>query len=368
MAIACIGLLSGCSDNVNFAPGILSQNKDNSCGMNGNPACPPEGNLTINESYQVPNSPSKVDLLFVVDGTPRMFQTIVQMQTRLQGFITALAGADYQAGIMNSSMGRYDAQAKVFPIAGLEPLNPYPTEVSGPLTILSNGISGADWILGRNLSFNGLSMISSQNTDNARAIDSQPYGAVGASEPMNAIKTFIQTSASNKGFFRQGAMFVPVIISAGDENDGATPRAVASDVMNAYQQTFGGTGRGMRAVSIIVKPGDSTCLAQYSSIFQMGSGGAYGANLDQFARSSGGVSLSICQNDYTTSLKPITSGFGSDITSISLQQAPLAGTLKVVAVPAADLTYTVSGSTVTFAQPLPWGSKLSISYQVPGPQ
>lgn len=367
LAMTFMGMLSGCTADVNFLPGAT--NKSETCTTNCTTPTPTPTptpiNQTINESYQVPNSPSKVDLLFVVDGTPRMFQTIVKMQSRLSGFIAALAGADYQAGIMNSSMGSYDAQAGVFPIAGLEALNPYPTEVSGNLKIVSNSISGADWILGRNLSFNGLSLISSQNTDNARAIDSQPYGAVGASEPMNAIKTFIQTPAANAGFFRPGAMFVPVIISAGDENDGSSPRSKAADVVNAFKGAYGETAGGIRAVSIIVKPGDSSCLAQYSSIFAMGDGGVAGTNLDQFATATGGVSMSICQNDYTASMAPITSGFGSNITSISLKQTPVAGSVKIVAVPAADLSYTVSGTTVTFAQPLAWGSKLSISYQIP---
>jgi len=370
LAVSFMGMLSGCTADVNFLPG--ASNKSETCTVNCTTPTPvptptptPVVDQTINESYQVPNSPSKVDILFVVDGTPRMFQTIVKLQSRLDGFISALAGADYQAGVMNSSMGSWDTQAGVFPIAALEPLNPYPTEVSGTLKIVSNKISGADWILGRNLSFNGLSMNSSQNTDNARAIDSQPYGAVGASEPMNAIKTFIQNSSANSGFFRPGAMFVPVIISAGDENDGAAARSKAADVVNAFKASFGETAGGIRAVSMIVKPGDSSCLAQYSSIFSMGDGGVYGTNLDQFATSTGGVSLSICQNDYSASLQPITSGFGSNITSISLKQTPVAGSVKIVAVPAADLSYTVSGTTVTFAKPLAWGSKLSISYQVP---
>lgn len=365
LAMTFMGMLSGCTADVNFLPGVSQ--KSQACGVDGNPACPTNPVIapTVNESYQVPNSPSKVDLLFVVDGTPRMFQTIVKLQSRLDGFIAALAGADYQAGIMNSSMGSWDASAGVFPIAGLETLNPYPTEVNGPLKILSNKVSGADWILGRNLSFNGLSLISSQNTDEARAIDSQPYGAVGASEPMNAIKTFVQNSTANAGFFRPGAMFVPVIISAGDENDGASPRSTAADVVNAFKASYGETAGGIRAVSIVVKPGDSSCLAQYSSVFSMGDGGVYGSNLDQFATATGGVSMSICQNDYTASMKPITSGFGSNIQSITLKQTPIAGTVKIVAVPAADLSYTVSGTTVTFAQPLAWGSKLSISYQVP---
>lgn len=358
-----MGFLSGCAADVKFAPGLLnSSEKSSACGTSSTP-CPVNAQ-TINESYQVPKSPVKADILFVVDGTPRMFNTITKLQTRMQGFLDSLAGADYQAGIMNSSMGSYDAQSKVFPIAGLMPLNPFPTDISGPLTIVTNDVRNSDWILGRNLNFNGLSLIMNQNTDNQDACTAQPYCAVGSSQPLNAIKSFIQNKTANAGFFRPGAMFVPVIISAGDENDGGTPAAMAADVESTFSATFGETAGGLRAYSVIVKPGDSSCLDQYSSIFKMGSGGAYGAQLDQFAQTSGGASVSICGSDYTSGLSAITKGFSSNISAITLQQRPLDGTLKIVSVPAADLQYTVSGTTVTFAQPLPWGATISISYQV----
>lgn len=358
LVLASMAFLSGCTASVDFGAGPTGPTSKD---------IPFPNAPVINETYQVPKSPVKADILFVVDGTPRMFLTIAQLQTRLQGFIASLSGADYQAGIMNSSMGSWDTQAGVFPIAGLMPLDPYPTDVNGPLSIVTNSIPGSDWILGRNLSFNGLSLISNQNTDGVRAIDSQPYGAVGASQPLNAIKTFVTNAKNSGGFFRPGAMFVPIIISAGDENDGSVPVTKAVDVNAAFQANLGQTAGGMRGYSIIVKPSDASCLAQYSSIFQMGSGGVYGTQLDQFAQGSGGASISICNTDYTSSLGAITSGFESQVTSITLQQVPLDGTLLIVSVPAANLQYTNSGTLVTFAQPLPWGATISISYQ-PKPQ
>ena len=353
-----MGGLSGCTSDVRFAAGsLVSKDSTN----------PPVNAPTVNETYQVPKSAAKVDVLFVVDGTPRMYLTIEQLQTRMQGFFDALGGADYQAGIMNSSMGTYDAELGLFPIAGLMSLNPFPMDISGNLTIVTNNVENGDWILGRNLNFNGLSQSTNSNTSNEPFCTNQPFCAVGASEPLNAIKTFLQNPSANAGFLRPGAMFVPVIISSGDENDQGSPAqpvSVGSDVIAAFNQSQGQTSGGMRGFSIIVQPNDAACLNQYSSIFQMGSGGVYGTQLDQFAKSSGGASISICQNDYTTSLGPITQGFSSNVTSITLQQQPLDGTVKIVSVPAASLQFTVDGSTVTFSQPLPSGATLSISYQV----
>jgi hypothetical protein len=353
-AIAMMGFMTGCTSDVNFTSVPLIS-KDSTK--------PPINALTVNETYQVPKSPVKADIVFVVDGTPRMQLTIAKLQSRLDGFINSLTGADYQAGIMNSSMGAWDTQAGVFPIAKLMPLDPYPTDVTGVVTIVNNNLRNSSWILGRNLSFNGLSLIMNQNSNNADACDSEPYCAVGTSQPMNALKTFVNNSA-NASFFRPGAMFVPIIITAGDENDGATPVSVGADVQAAFAAKYGTTSGGMRAYSIIVQPNDATCLAQYSSIFQMGDGGVAGAKLDQFAKATGGASVSICGNDYTSGLAPITGGFSSGVTSITLQQQPLPGTLQIVSVPAASLQYTVSGTTVTFAQPLPWGASISISYSV----
>lgn len=313
------------------------------------------------ETYQVPTAAPKADVLFVLDTTPTMFKTLVELSNRFRALISEWSNVDYQIGISNADPHHdwWDWHASGGHLMGLDV---WPLQPQKPIRILTPSQEGAEWIFRRNVSFHGLSWY-----NRFPFCDQQPYCEDTPPEPLHEIQLTLTKSQdpANAGFFRSGSTFVPVIISANDERggwwgDGSTTKP--SDVVSTFNQRISGTN-GMKAYSIIIQPGDERCLHEYRNIFQMGDGGQYGQSLDQFAKLTGGSSISICQNDYGKALADLSQAVRQQITSITLKHVPWGHSLQITFSPSiSGITWVVSGQTVTFNKPLPPGTSLSIQY------
>jgi hypothetical protein len=296
--------------------------------------------------------------MLILDSTPTMYLNIQKMPAHLNNLLgSTWSNLDFTIGVMNADSNASNPYASAGDFMNL---NTYPIPMSRT-SILSSSTDYPDDILDQNINFYGLTWPTDPTAGGDTFCDHQPYCQLGRSSPMKQIIQAIgkKGDSANIGFFRPGAYLVPVIVSAQDDSSASSAQVVA-----AYNSQLGSTMLGMKAYSIIVKPGDSSCLAQYSSIFGMGSGGAYGNNLSQFATDTGGQTVSVCQNDYTSALGGIVSMIVPPTTSITLQKAPVSGSLKITFSLGFTTTWTVSGTTVTFAQGLPPGTTLSISYLV----
>ncbi|MGZ3723100.1 MAG: hypothetical protein ACXVA9_09230, partial [Bdellovibrionales bacterium] len=312
------------------------------------------------ETYKVPTASPKADVVFVVDTSPTMYLTLVNLAKRFKSLISAWKGIDYQIGITNSAA--YKQTFDIQPSEGrLMTLNPYPVEVTGPLRILKPGQYGGSWIFRRNMSFNGLQWPGED------FCDEQPYCQDSAPEPMREIIRMIsrQADPANKGFFRKGSTFVPIIVSAHDERyvgDGDSKSAKPADVVSAFNRSLA-TMHGMQAYAITIKPDDKQCLDQYRSIFKMGDGGVYGKTFDQLAKQTGGKTISICQQDYAKALSDLSSSVRQEVSSIDLKHVPYGNSLRMTFSPSIpNLSWVVQGTKVLFNQPLPPGTALSITY------
>jgi hypothetical protein len=312
------------------------------------------------ETYKVPTASPKADVVFVVDTTPTDYLTIVNLSKRFMSLVSAWKNVDYQIGITNSVA--FKQTFDINPSQGLlMELNPYPVPVTSPLRIITPSQYGGSWIFRRNMSFNGLQWPGDD------FCNEQPYCQDSAPEPMGEIVRMIsrKNAPENKGFFRNGATFVPIILSAHDERyvGAKDPKSTKpADVITAFNRSLGSM-HSMKGYSIIIQPGDKKCLEQYSTIFKMGDGGAYGNSLDQFAKQSGGKSISICQTDYAKALSDLSTDVRQKISSITLQHVPYGNSLKISFSPSIpNLSWVVQGTSVLFNQPLPPGTQLSISY------
>lgn len=319
------------------------------------------------ETYKVPTASPKADVMFVIDTTPVMFKTIQALGNRFSNLISSWSNVDWQIGIANAdvtpSHSRYHTA-----IGDLLSLNPYPNDqVKGDLTVLNKNVKWADWIFQRNLSFNGLSWPDIGDGD---FCDQQPYCSLGPAEPMREImNTFAhKKDKANASFFRDGAYFVPIVVSATDEryNGPKNPHATTPQaVIDAFNKNMTNMA-GMKAYSIVIQPGDEKCLKdQFSSIFDAGSQGQFGQYLDQFAKATGGYSISICQSDYSKPLANLSQVIRQEISSVLLQAVPFNGKVDITFTPAIDgISWTVQDNKVIFNKNLPAGTVLSIHYLV----
>lgn len=113
--------------------------------------------------------------------------------------------------------------------------------------------------------------------------------------------------------------------------------------------------------SIIVKPNDTVCEAKQDA---QSSPCFFGTLYAQLSNKTGGHIGSICDTDYTNSLKIIKDRTVNSMPGITLECAPLTTPTVVFDQPIAT-TITVTGATMKFSPALPEGVKVTATYTCP---
>ncbi|OFZ17683.1 MAG: hypothetical protein A2Z20_00530 [Bdellovibrionales bacterium RBG_16_40_8] len=296
------------------------------------------------ETYISKGPGGKVDILFVDDNSASMETEQAALGTRFSAFTTALSGVDWQAGIITTdctvgSTNNYCGQ--LFDLTG-RPAGEYILSPSTPsyTTVFQNTIQRPE-------------------TLNCLMSGTCPSGREEGMK--STIEAFNLRNADNVGFFRNDADLAVVFLS--DEDEQSTGPIIAtqpSTVVSAFQ-TIWGTAKKLSSYGIIVKPGDTACYNTQQA--QFGGNANYGNLLTQLSTLTGGMSVSICEPDYSITLTQI----GNDVTQMSksydLATTPLVGSVTVTFTPSFSTTFTVSGNRVTFAALPPLGTQIDISYQ-----
>jgi hypothetical protein len=127
-----------------------------------------------------------------------------------------------------------------------------------------------------------------------------------------------------------------------------------------FKATFGNSKR-FTVNSIIVKPGDSTCMAAQD---KGGSKSHYAKKYAELSTLTGGGIGSICDADFSTNLNLFVDKIVDSLSSVSLECAPV-GDIQVTIspTPATPIQSRVQGMSVVFDTPVKAGSTINIKYQ-----
>jgi hypothetical protein len=175
------------------------------------------------------------------------------------------------------------------------------------------------------------------------------------------------------GCYRKGAGLAVVIIGNEDE------RSIGGDKTQQYYaneyyplesddlpQTYisnvksvFGSDKRFTVNSIIVRPGDSACMASQDA---QGSKSHYGVKLAELSQATNGFVGSICDTDYTSNLKYFKDKIVNQMQSLPLECIPV-GQVSVTLSPAVNVASSVVGQNLVFNPALSVGTQVSISYQ-----
>lgn len=293
------------------------------------------------ETFMTDSSFGKIDILFVDDNSASMETEQAALGTRFPSFSAELQGVDWQMGITTTdcSAGTYGICGSLLPMVG------------GGGNILTPLVPNYEQV------FNNT--IQRPETPNCSLLGTCP---AGFEEPLRASMTAMDKRATdNAGFFRTDADLAIVILSDEDEgsNGPASVTGRPAQLMSHFSSTFGST-KQLRVYGIVIKPGDAACLSQQAA--QAGGFAFYGNLLEQAVNLSGGLSLSVCAPDYSTTLKTIGESVRTLTNSVELAQTPVAGTVSVNFVPAQSITFIVIGRKVVFDTPPAPGTQIQVSY------
>lgn len=304
---------------------------------------------------------NQLDILLVVDDSKSMLADNLRLASRLQGFVTDLsnAGFDWQ---MCTTVTRAQQLTSSNPTLYWGASVYWKGNPASPTWILKSGTSNINQIFTETIDQIGAGW---QGTDDERGIKAA-WWHIYNGEPQ---------ASGNSGCYRQNAALSMIFLSDEDE------RSIGGDISQRYyadeykalenddqpqtlidkvKSVFGNSKRFV-ANSIIVRPGDSTCLKQQDD---EGSKAHYGTKYAELSQLTGGYIASICDSDYYQSLKYFKDKIVLQMKSMKLDCIP-AGTPTVSISPNFTHTFTVQGDSIVFDPAIPVGRTITVNYQCP---
>lgn len=299
-------------------------------------------------------SNNKVDLLVVFDDSNSMLPDNTKLAQRLQNFVSDLttSGIDWQMcsvvthseNVNGDGVYYWGASKKWVGYVG-SPQWVLKLGAADPYAIFTSTVAaiGAGWA----------------NTDDERGIKAAWWSAEYA--PYNSC-------------YRQDASLSVIAISDEDERSvGGDSSQVfynselkyleADDTPQAYvtkiKQTFGNDKR-FTFNSIIVKPGDTTCMAAQDA---EGSKSHYGYKYAELSQLTNGYVGSICASDYSSNLYYFKDKIVNSLASVVLECAPV-GDIAVTITPSmGGVTTQLQNNTLIFNPAVPVGRTIKLEYK-----
>lgn len=286
----------------------------------------------------------KVDILFVDDNSASMDPEQAALGNRFASFANAMTNVDWQAGIITTDCttgSPFNFCGQLLDMTG-RPAGEYVLRPTTPnyLDVFRNTIQRPetrDCLLNNNCP------------------SGREEGLRSSIQAMNLRDT------DNSGFFRNDADLAIVMLTDEDEMSSAPATATRpQQVVDAFRGIWG-TTKKLSSYGIIIRPGDTACLSTQRN--QLGNNAFYGSFPDQLATLTGGISVSICEPDYSITLTEIGENVTRLANSYDLLRTPIAGSVRITYTPAHTSTFSVSGNRVTIDTPAPLGTRVDISYQ-----
>lgn len=314
-------------------------------GSSGDPRDPGDeggGSYVSKSKSVVVADVSAIDVLVVVDNSGSMAPEQKNMGDRFGSFINKINSLDWRVAVITTDMqggktelkDKYDGQ--LLPVSGLN--GRYFLDSKTDQSIAQASFSGTV-----------------QRSESGSGYEQ------GVAAAYRSIERSMLTGDANNGFYRSDAALAIVLVSDADEtgadnkSSNLTSKSVPANLVSLVSNRW--PGKPFIFNSIVVKSGDTACKG-------VSGNEGYGLNYEKAAALTGGIVGSVCEADYSTQLGDIGTGLGKVVRSVSLDCAPVDsdGDGKVdLTVSVQGVSYTVSGSLVTFSQALPKG-KVDFSY------
>jgi hypothetical protein len=234
----------------------------------------------------------KVDILVVVDNSISMEAEQKKMGKRFGDFVSELGNVDWRLAFTTTD-ARYEFNNPRF---GGRLLN---------LTGANNKLSSARILTPDTPS---LQQVFRNTIDRSSDIDfSQcnrftgdlPCGD-GNEQPLLAmIQSMSMANDQNSDFYRDDAALAVIVLSDEDEmSNGSTNATKPMQVLESVKSFFGSSKKFI-VNGIIIQPGDNACYQENNP------DGVFGTHVESLAGLTGGITRSICDEDYRPSMKAI---------------------------------------------------------------
>lgn len=286
----------------------------------------------FSESFTQNKAQGEVDILIVSDNSSSMAAQQEKLSERFTQFTQAFNQIDYQIGVITTDVESNTSNSK-------GALNQLPGQQT---RILKSGTSSADTVF-------------------ASLVKTGTSGSGNEQPMMASMMAFDKRNSENAGFFRDSTDVAILVLSDEDEMSNGATGTTASEVVQKFQSIWGESKRLM-AFGIIIQPGDQACLAQQ---LNDSAGGSFGTRTADLARLTGGETFSICDSDYSESLKAIGEKVRNLVFSIQLKNFPVARSVQVDISTGEQIGFRVEGNRIIFDRAPQQGAQIIVTYNVP---
>lgn len=318
----------------------------------------------VSATFNVTASNNKLDILLVVDDSNSMLADNQRLASRLTGFVNDLSssGFDWQMCVTLTRAQRISAADPNYYWGAS--YNWVGNTSNTPRWILKSGTANINQIFMDTINQIGAGW---QGTDDERAIKAA-WWHLWNGEP---------GVSGTSGCYRADAGLAVLVLSDEDErsiggdqtqafyNDEKNKPLETDDLPQTYvnyvKQVFGANKR-FSVNSIIVQPGDATCLASQD---QEGSKAHYGTKYAELSNLTNGGLTSICAADYSTNLVYFKDAIVNTQASVPLQCTNPVGTVNYSVQPPGTYTTNVDTGRLIFNPRVPAGSTIQLQYTCP---
>ena len=308
--------------------------------------------VTYEDTVKV--SDNKVDILLVVDDSNSMAPENTQLAQKLQGFVNDLSASNVDWNMCVTVTRAQDVYSNGVLYWGAS--RNWVSYVGSPAWILNAGATNPYSIFTQTIANIGAGWA---NTDDERAIKAAFWHA---------------EYAQYNNCYRQDSSIAVIVLSDEDERSvggdstqvyyaGENKPLEADDLPQSYvnkiKQKFGQDKR-VSVNSIIVKPGDSSCMSTQDA------GGAkshYGYKYSELSQATNGYVGSICASDYSANLNYFKDRIVRSLGSIQLECAPVGDVTVTITPSMGAITTNVVNNTLNFSPNIPAGKTVKVQYK-----
>lgn len=299
---------------------------------------------------------NKVDILMVVDDSNSMAPDNTKLAQGLQGFVNDLsaAGLDWQmCATVTRSQDVYNNGTFYWGAS-----RNWVNYLGTPVWILKSGATDPYSIFTSTMNAIGAGW---SGTDDERGIKAAWWS--------------IEYGSYNN-CYRQDASLAVLLISDEDERSvGGNPaleyysgeykalevQDQPQELINKVKRNFGDNKR-FTFNSIIVKPGDTTCMNSQDA---GGSKSHFGYKYSELSQLTGGAAVSICDANYSSNLYYFKDRIVNSMSSVPLECAPVGDVTVTVTPTMNSLTTQIQNNTLVFNPAVPAGRTVKVVYKCP---
>lgn len=355
LSLCFIILVLGACSPVEFRQATCEEGQN--CSVSASGATHVDKTITI--------APPQADILIINDNSGSMSTEQNKMSERFPDFINSLSGVDFRIAVTTTDVSSFVSDTK----------NNFPNSVNqngqlqdGRFITFGNGAQ----VLTPGLS--NIVQLFEEVIERPETVACENSGFDSSSCPSPDERAiFAANLAVERGqsdFFRPGAHLAMIILSDEDERSRSgeitgfglsakdQPQSLIDNVKNRF-----GVDKSFAVHSIIVKPGDTSCLQQQNG--QSGVSGFEGKIYKELSDLTNGRVGSICASNYGQELGAIGGAVVDAVNSLSLECAPKDNQVGVfVNPPPQGLTFEVDAANkrIQFNQTLPAGGSVRLIY------